>query len=166
MKGQMEIMGLVVIVMLLSVGLLFVIKFVYLEPESNPRSEQLDSQLAANLLNSMVQSTATNCSNQKIKALFSDCAAGEEIRCDNGMYSCEYLNKTMHEILDATLGEWNRDYYFNATNTARNFCTGVSCRGNEDIEIGTPCQGNYDLKFHPIQSDTKLVTVNLMICGN
>ncbi len=151
-KGQMEIMGLVIVLMLLSFGLLFVIKFVYLAPERDIRQEHSESQMSANLLNSMLQATAPNCSNQQIKALFRDCSLNQEIKCVNNNKSCEFLNRTLKVIFNRTLDKWNRRYFFNATNL------------NENIAFGAQCPGDYDSKFYPIQAGDKTVIVTLKVC--
>ena len=156
-KGQMEIMGLVIVLILLTLGVLFVIRFVVLEDDDSIRQQHAESQMAANLLNSMLQTSATDCNNQQIKSLFRDCAMGNTIECDDGNKSCKFLNKTVEDILNRTLGEWNRDYYFNASG-------GKLGDPGRKLDFGAECPSSYDSKFYPIQAGTDTVKVLLQIC--
>lgn len=157
-KAQMEIMGLVVVVMLLSLGMIFVLKFVIMDESADVRRQHSESQLSANLLNALLQTTATDCGNQQIKTLFRDCAITNEIVCDDGFTrSCEYLQETLQEILDKTLTHWGKDFYFNSTETDTNYPGGIG--------FGSPCPGAFDSKFYPIQAHGRTVVVTLEVCG-
>lgn len=156
-RSQMEIMGLAIVIVLITLGMLFVVRFVIIEENSNPRTEYTESQLAANLLNAMLQMTATDCNNKQIKTLFRDCALANQIRCDGGEDSCSYLDSTVGEILSETLVHWNRKFYFNATNTDENFPGGIN--------FGERCTGDIERKFYPIQAQAKTVMISLEICG-
>lgn len=163
-KSQMEILGLVIIILLLTLGLLFVIRFVYLGDDTNIRAKHAESQLAANLLNSMLQTTAVECQNRQIRELFSDCGATNSIICrqdQDGLpeRSCKFLETEVEMILDAVLDndDWTRIYYFNASHTRQNL--------EYTMEFGTPCTGAYDSKFYPIQSAGRTMIVTLQICG-
>ena len=150
-KGQMEVMGMVLVVALISIGLIFVIQFVILQDHDTGRKGYIESQRAANLLNSMLQTTALDCGDQQIKALLRDCALTNEITCDNGKKSCAYLNDTINVILNNTLKHWGKSYYFNASDTG--------------LVFGQECTGSYDSKFYPVQAEHKTIIVRLMICG-
>jgi hypothetical protein len=160
-KAQMEIMGLVIIVLLISLGFLFVVKFVVMAPPKDIRQEHEQSQMSANLLNSLLQSTATDCNNQQIKSLIRDCAMSEEIYC-GGNYSCEYVNETFTKVLSQTLDAWNRKYYLNVSDPTDKIRANFN---NKNMTFGKPCVGEWDNKFYPIQAGAQTVIVELNICN-
>ena len=115
----MEIMGLAVVIVLITIALLFTIKFVYLQPEEKGVKASYESrQLAANTINAIVQTTATQCFNHQIKKLISSCAispaSGGTIQCADGTMACERANMLIGQLLDMTLGEWGVHYNFTA----------------------------------------------------
>ncbi len=110
-RSQMEIMGLIVIVILVVVAMIFVIQFTVLrEPETV--KEYSDSEIANNMLTSLLQTT-TECHGLTITDLLKDCAGTEDIRCD-GVKSCAYLNQTIDYLFSNTLDIWGRNYNFTA----------------------------------------------------
>src|SRR3989338_4849554 len=72
-KSQMEIMGLAVIVILLTLGSLFVIQFVVLKPQSEIKKTFTQTQTAANTLTALLR-TSTGCKGTTIIGLLDDCA--------------------------------------------------------------------------------------------
>ncbi len=154
-KGQMEIMGLAIVMILISMGILFVLKFSIQSRQVDLKTEYTESQLSANLLNSLLQMT-TDCNNKQVKTLFSECSVSNQIDCGSGLNSCEYLNDTIGEILNKTLIRWNKRFYFQATNT-QNLQTG-------GMVFGSPCQGGKDTNEYPIQAGARIVIVSLDIC--
>jgi len=153
-KAQMEMMGLVLIVILATLAMLFVIQFVILREPSEIKKEFTHKELSANTLNAITKTDTRNCKGQSILQLLQDCAAGEFIICDNGVGSCNYAKLTLEEIFENTLETWNKAYYFNA-DLAR-------------IEISNgDCTGEKKTSTHPVPvpdlGDTMLLT--LEICG-
>ena len=151
----MEIMGLVIIIILLTLGVLLVVQFVVLKPESNIRQVQTESQLAANLLNSLLQASTT-CNNHQVRTLLQDCATNEEILC-SGQRSCLFLNKTIFYILNQTLIEWHKAFNLSASNTRKDDFPGISFASGD-------CSGEKEAKFSPIQAGGKTIIVDLEIC--
>jgi hypothetical protein len=154
-KAQMEIMGLVIIVILLTLGLLLVVKFIVLKPESKIRQIQGESQLAANLLNSLLQAS-TSCNNQQIRALLQDCATSNQITC-NGEDACTFVNRTISYILEMTLIRWNKSFNLSASNTDTNFAGGLNFHRGD-------CSGERESKFSPIKAGGKTIVVDLELC--
>jgi hypothetical protein len=155
----MEIMGLAIIVILVTLGIFFVIHFTSTRNSTNIEKEYTDSQMSANLLNTMLQMTAPDCNSKQIKSLFRDCALNQKIICNDGKRSCEYLNYTIQKILDKTLVKWNRKFYFEATETDTNYPL-------DGIIKGRPCDDDVDsdIKQYPIQAERKTVMISLHIC--
>lgn len=156
-KSQMEIMGLALVVVLISLGLLFFIKFSIRESESpNIRKSVTESALASNLLSTMLSTTAKDCSLIEIKDLVHDCASNNQIVCENNQGSCEYLNSFFDTIFKETLESWNRSYEFTVTNIPENY--------DLDRKFGD-CSGELESKFFAIPAENgKNVVLTLNIC--
>ena len=157
-KSQAEIMGLAVIVVLITLGLLFVIRFTIFQPKPEIKEEYTKTELTANILNAMLKTT-TDCNNQDITELLQDCAAFRDVYCSiNGDYgdSCYYLEYFIPNILEKTLDEWKRSYEFKA-----------GTKQNPDLLSFSSgdCTGERETKLYPIPTDVGPVTVRLSICS-
>lgn len=157
-KSQLEMMGLVVIVIIIAMALLFVIQFVLTKQPSTLKKTYTYTELAANTLNAITKTNAVGCKNQEITQLLQDCASSGgyrgQIICDDGTDSCLYVNRTIGDMLDNTLKKWNKAYNFTADKTFISITNG-------------DCQGERQQKVYPIPlpggSEPMLVT--LSICG-
>lgn len=113
-KAQIEILGLLMVMVLLSLGMLFVLRFVLLKPAENVQATFADVEMAQNMITSLLKVTTT-CKDLSMTELFEDCARYESIDCGDGNTSCTYLNRTLPGIFNQTFGAWHRKYTFNAT---------------------------------------------------
>jgi len=110
-KSQMEIMGLVIIIILVSIGMLFAIQFLMKKPTGRETAAVKESTVAANFLNTML-STTTDCYKRNMKELLQDCAlTGGSTNCF-GLSSCDYVSDQIEILLNNTLAKWKKDYYF------------------------------------------------------
>lgn len=139
-RSQMEIMGLVIIVILVAIGMLFAIQFLMKKPVGRETTAVKESTLAANFLNTML-STTTDCFNRNMRELLQDCAlTGGATNCF-GVSSCDYAALQLDTMLKDTLGRWNKDYYF-------------SIKGAPDVEkitFGEECTYcEREAKIHPV----------------
>ena len=158
-KSQMEIMGLALVVILISLGLLFAVKFTALQPStSGARKAYTNTVRAANMLNTLLK-TSTDCAGgATITQLIQDCASTPQITCgvDN---SCDYARSVIQTIFDDTLIAWGRldaDYYFE-----------VQKGGTPLPEIapfGIKCVGSKESKNQPIPIPGGMITVTLELC--
>ena len=138
-KAQMEIMGLAIIVILVSLGLLFAVQFMLKAPPKQVQSAK-ESVLAANFLNTML-GTTTDCNKRTVRELLQDCAlTGGITVCPDGVHSCEEARAIMTTLFDSTFKEWNMKYHFAMTGS-----TTV-----EGITFGTACTGEREQKIHPL----------------
>ncbi len=112
-KTQVEIMGLIVIVILLSVAMIFVLQFtISKKPPSIKTYSQ--AEIAENMLTAM-RYTSTNCSDLTISELLKKCAAQRELGvCPGGTY-CTFVEEQISDLFDQTLEQWRRPYNFTAT---------------------------------------------------
>jgi hypothetical protein len=161
-KAQMEIIGLVMIVILLAMGLLFAVVILTKSP-STEVTRVKESIQAANFLNTIL-STTTACDKRDVQNLLQDCATssyenGEWIgadQCSTGN-TCEVAKETIEIMLDKTLKEWNKDYVF--------FINGT--RAIEPIKIQSgECGAEREGKTRQVLVRTGLdIFVTLHICN-
>lgn len=123
-KGQMEMMGLAIIVILLSLVLLFIVRFVIMREPTTYKKEYRESELAVNFLNALIETEAPDCAYTKFSTLFQDCASnwdnsgtGGNIPCRSGnvgvdIMSCEYVKTKLLYLFSRTFDEWNINYTF------------------------------------------------------
>ncbi|MBD3163797.1 hypothetical protein GF323_01230 [Candidatus Woesearchaeota archaeon] len=157
-KSQMEIMGIAIIVVLLSMVLLFAVRFM-MAAKDNPVSKEFkDSEMAANFLNTMLETNAPQCSNITFTVLFQDCAENQPgiINCYPD-FSCDYIREKTKEMLNATFDVWKIDYYFIAY-------TDLNDAVNSAIfkPIGSPCNTGR-VKHQPLPTKPPL-QISLYIC--
>ena len=140
-RSQMEIMGLAIIVILISLGLLFYVRFVAFEDPKTPKDNYKPSALASNFLNTMLNTNSPDCTNTQFDTLFIDCSThnynGGNIPCGDP-YSCEYLQTNVADLLEKSLGDIGYEYYFIATTNKDNLAE----TSDYIIDpIGEPCEG-------------------------
>lgn len=166
----MEIMGLAFVVILISLGLLFYVRFQSAKTPSKVKETFTASQKAANLLNSLLK-TNTYCAGATITQLLQDCAENKltsnQISC-SGLTSCSFASYTMNDILDKTLKEWQNDYFLKAClwNTITQQCfpdeTLFTLISEEPIKLGCPGQKESASQFIPTNSG--VLKIGLDIC--
>lgn len=153
-KAQMEIMGLAIIVILISLAMLFVVRFIILRPESTFTKTYMHEQLAANTLNSLLITT-TDCYGKDIAYLLSDCANYNGIgnfMCPENQLSCDYAKEKIKFIFENTLDKWNKAYEFYVSLAKINITSG-DCIGEKQSETYIKNTG------------TGIMTITLRVCG-
>jgi len=158
-SGQMEFIGLVIIVFLLSIGLITISVMKTQTPKKSVKLSYMDKALGQNTLNSMLN-MRTECregirTGIKLSQLIRDCAETTRIVCDNGEDSCTYVNRTAGTLLNSTLQEWYKPYHFVIEGTDIIF-SNMGC--NEDVPSEEP--GKLIL---PLKSNDRAVMM-LRIC--
>ena len=101
-KSQAEIVGLAIIVLLITMGLLFFVKFGILDKKDDIKGSFIDSELANNMVDVLLKTT-TDCKGSSVTDLFQDYAAFNKIDCD-GMNSHEKL------VLKKWCQIWSKDH--------------------------------------------------------
>jgi PDZ domain-containing secreted protein len=152
-KAQVEIMGLVIIVVLILLGVLFAVQFVLKRPGSTLAQEVEESQLASNMLNTLLGIT-TSCHDATVAQLLQDCAVTSRLRCPQS--SCVYAQSVIKQIFDETLNAWNREYYFSVSGSAT----------VNSIGLGEACKGEYESKSRPLPTaGGGTITLKLDLCS-
>jgi len=165
-KAQMEIMGLVIVVILIALGVLFALRFSLSEDTSGLREEVVESELAGSLLNAMV-STTTECNTINpitLAELYQDCSSlSNGIRCESttpGRTACEEAQNITQLMLNETLEKWGKKYHFHISGSA-----------SEDAKIALNisntidgCGRLYERKSIPLPTRVGTVILQLDIC--
>ncbi len=162
-RAQMEIFGLVIIVILLALGLLFAI--VVLTKPSGQQVQQLkESVQAANLLHTAMGTTVDECSKRTVRELVQNCALASVVDgrvigasvCSDGLDSCVKADIVLSILLDKTLGNWDKNYEF--------FITGTQAAELIRVNNGT-CPGIREGTIRPEKVRPGLdVNLTLYIC--
>lgn len=154
-RGQMEIMGLAIIVILISIGLLFAVQWMLKAPSKKVETAK-ESVFAANYLSALL-GTTTECNKRTVRDLLQDCALTQGATKCAEQTSCEYAHDIMGKIFNSTLEKWNYDYYF--------FVTGSAIE-QESLKFGNVCKGARERKEHPLPVTPEFeIKLTLDICG-
>ena len=157
-KSQAEIVGLVIIVLLITIGFLFVVKFVIMKEEPDTKKSFVHSELASNTLNVLLKTT-TDCEGSDVTELFQDCAAMHpRIECDE-VSSYIKVNEVVGYILSESLDKWNKKYEFKAYIPGSDELISSydnSCDENLDKESST---------YYILIDSGRTLYVTLDICG-
>ncbi len=117
--GQVEIMGLLIVVILVVVVIFLVVSF---SAKTSPRKIQttyMNDQMSTAFILALLDTT-TECGNSvSMTEVISDCAAFKKISCPGGN-SCDYLNDSLDDIFNATLVKWGVGFVFSMHHTSFN----------------------------------------------
>ncbi len=130
-RGQMEAAGLVVIVILITLGMLFMAKFA-LQEKKQVKLAVKRELLAQSTLSALLKTTALeeSCVGQYVggtlprlgKDILEDCAKNyntapgghSQYYCQQ-QHSCVFLREKINSLLEQTLGTWNINYDLNVS---------------------------------------------------
>ena len=153
----MEIMGLALVVILISLGILFAVKFSAMKPAtSGARKTYIKTIKASNMLNTLLKVNTGCAAGATVTQLIQDCAETiPKIDC-GGIDSCTYVGDTIRYIFNNTLVKWgNQSFYFKI----------VKGQSTNIMYLGAECPGIKESKNQPIPVTGNLVTVTLDLCG-
>ncbi len=154
-KGQMEIMGLAIIIILVMLSLLFTVTWLLKAPATKPVQKAKESVLAANFLSTML-GTTTECNKRTVAELLRDCALTQGATKCEALTSCEYAHNAIENIFNSTFKVWKKDYYFHMTGS-------LSVEG---IKFGKECKGEKEGKISPLPVSPGFeIKLYLDICG-
>lgn len=139
-RAQMEVMGLAIIVIIISISMLFIVSFFVLKKPATYKEEYTKTELASNMLSTLMRTTMDGCRGMSMEEIYASCArdpSNPEISCNATHNSCQFLNSTTRSLLNNTLGRWSMGYELHAI--AR----------TEILKIGR-CPGAKKQKGYPI----------------
>ena len=109
-KSQMELMGLAIVVVLVTMIMVFVVARMVQTKPTDIREMYKSSELAANTINTLID-TNTGCYDMTFLALYKDCAEGPNIFCGADS-SCAYAGAETSKILSSMLDDKSIKYRF------------------------------------------------------
>lgn len=120
----MELIGLVVIVILITLGLLFAAQFAL---KNQPQKKIFTRQgLASSTMSTLMKVTIPDCQRMNLqKDFLEDCAVSKYFNsqpqkfCDE-KNSCDFLNATVTDLLQESLGGWQKRYQFSSRMVSTN----------------------------------------------
>lgn len=127
--GQMEMIGLVVIVILITLGMLFMAQFALKEKQDkkiftrkglaySTMSTMMKLGVECEKYDSLLYSQGTvylELQNDLIQACAEESYGGYPDFYCGDLTPCEYVQKTITSLLNQTLGSWNKHYEFRST---------------------------------------------------
>ncbi len=154
-KGQTEIIGLAIVVILLIIGMTFVIRFMVSKDPIDYKKQFTQAEIASNMINTFLKLTSKDCNSLSMTELFQDCGHSKSIICQNGKSSCDYVEETAESIFVETFDVWNINYEFKAFH-------------NEEkplFTLGEPCPADKKSKTFPIPTSSGALFIKLDVCG-
>ncbi len=178
-RGQMEIVGLVVIVILITLGMLFMAS---LALKSEPQKKTVTGKgLAYSALSALMKTTISNeadCTSIGLpelgKNIIDDCArhldSASQYNCRGPLtkqrrHSCEFLHEMSFYLLNETLGSWNKRYEFHSQLLI--FQEEMPIEIMTPVIVGGGCpkdKTRYSSGLFPIKTDPGLVENVLYLC--
>jgi hypothetical protein len=112
-KGQAEIIGLMIIVVIITIGMLFYLSYVTSQSDSSSKDslqkEFVDNELSASFIQTIVRTTIPQCQGLSVEDLIVFCGLDEQpSRCNQN--PCQLLNQTLDHIRNNSLESWGRSY--------------------------------------------------------
>ncbi len=159
-KGQTEIFGLVIIVILMAIGLLFAVVILTKTPITEVARVKENVQ-AANFLNTMMGTTSVGCGKRSVRELLQNCAVATKdwvgaSLCEDGRNTCELAELMIKQMLGQTLGKWGKNYRF--------YMNGTEAVEQIQIENG-PCEGEREGSTRPEKIRAGMdIRLTLYIC--
>lgn len=159
-RGQTEIFGLVIIIILLAIGLLFAVVILTRTPTTEVARVK-ESVQAANFLNTMMGTTSLNCGKRSVRELLQNCAVATKdwvgaSSCEDNKNTCEKADNMITQMLGQTLGVWGKNYRF--------YMNGTEAVEQIQIQHG-PCEGEREGSTRPEKIRSGLdITLTLYIC--
>ena len=148
-KGQLEIIGISIVVILMIGAIVLAVKLNKPEQKS---MRGVNLQQANSYLSSVLEVTPENCKKYSVKELIIDCKEKKSITCDDAKQSSEKYNDAMKTTADKTLGEWKKNYE-------------LKVGGQMVKESGCDkAHKNEDFAEVPIPAKSGVVNVSLKIC--
>lgn len=170
-KAQFEIMGLAVIVILVTMGVLFALSTLTGEDTGLQQTFE-QKRMAVDFLKASLDTQAPDCAKATFRELFQDCMQARSIACKTGTTqktSCEYLRQRYSELFGQTFERYKQKYYFKVEGGS---CLGEAaklCAITQGNVVGAtgpmPCPGERETSSQPLPTRSGVITITLEICS-
>jgi len=136
-RAQLEMIGLVLIVIMVIIGLMMFTVYKLSNPQKNLQKVYMNHEIATNMLVAMTKTNVLECNNLTLNDLIADCAREfKTITCPSLEFdtSCAMANATVFKLLKSTMIDWDVSFNFSVSNTKINFINlNCSSRAKEII---------------------------------
>lgn len=147
-KAQVEMIGLIVIVIIVITALLIFTVYKISSPPKNIQKRYMNKEIATNFLVSITKTNVRECHNLSLAELITDCARPiSSIICDDNRLSCNVSNSTIFNILQNTLIDWGISFNLSIENTDISFVN-LECTARKE-----KVQGFEILPLYPGQAE-------------
>lgn len=162
-KAQIEMIGLVMIVVIVVTGLLLFMVQKMSQPVKSIQKAYINEKTANDMITNMEDINVIECNGLPLSTLIVDCAKSQpSLYCDNDYSSCYVANRTIFDILNRTLIEWDVAFTFSISSSFRgqfiNF-TNFRCGSREVISAF-----EYLSLFSEVSETSENVEIKLKIC--
>ena len=121
-KGQSEIFGLLIIVILFAAGIIFAMSVMMDDGDDGQtlQQEYHSAEIAQNYVLALMKTNVMDCKEKSLEELLVDCYYGE-YKCENSTYSdsCNFFTNITSRMFNETLEKWGRSFYFTLDRTSR-----------------------------------------------
>lgn len=164
-KSQMEILGLAFVVILISIGMLVVVKIMASKAGEKAETPRLvGGETAKNMLNAMIN-TETDCNRLEVGELIADCVQWNPVGSVDcgGVMSCEFVEGVIEEMLAGTFDVWKQPYAFYVYSGLDKDGPGaIKIQTPEDL-TGLPTGCDIEPGLQPLPNNV-MVELDLYIC--
>ena len=152
-KGQQEIMGLAIVMVLIIIGILVIAKLNSFE-KAPYKEDYKQSKIASSMLNTLLATTSRDCNGLSMMQILQNCAGNPNSPglC-NGDNSCSHFEQQAKEIFGNTLESWKVNYEFSIFYDEE----------NPIIELGKQCM-NKKSELFPVPAESGVLFVKLDLC--
>ena len=157
-RAQTDLLGVAVIVIILIIAGIFMIGL-RLAKNNNSRRSFEDPELAQSFLSTLMKTKTEK--NVIVSEIIKDCYSNRNDICGSTTTSdcCDYAYHTMRNALEATLGNWSKNY--------RLTVSAGNDKRIDDIPTNSPC-GDFSEEAHIGNyyiPNTPQIVLTLMICS-
>ena len=161
-NAQVEIMGLLIIVILVVMVIFIVISFQAKVQPKTVHKTYMNEQMSTAFLLALLD-TSTDCTGSvSLREIIFDCATTRRISCF-GKDSCSYLNNSLDDIFNSTLDLWGINYEFTMNHASfeayDNFTFSQGCGPGSLVYKEVP-------QIIPLWPNPNDVKVTIKICNN
>lgn len=162
-KGQSEIMGLIVIVVILTVAMLVYVSYSASQPQSSKGSlykEYAYNELATSYVDTLLDVSIPNCGRTTFEDLLVNCGTKNTVVCGN-LNSCDYVAKLVDSISSQTLQLWEIPYSLQIDlnkyeTSGPDFVVNESLANCLPGTVGRGAPGVFHIPYHPTPGDAKI----------
>jgi hypothetical protein len=157
-KGQTEIIGLVIIVLLISIGLMIAF-FVFSKPVGKEVVHQQKGLFASDFLSTLVRSDA-DCRGRTVGELIQNSLEHGSIFCESGVSFRDQAKFLVKDFIDIFLDNEFRRFYFAVVDKEGNVFSGM-----DDFVFGIKCKGEFESKSRPLVFSGGVVYLRFDLCS-